>query len=382
MKALPLVLGFTLAIPCGIAQRHRLSDINAETPEGALLQQIGQEENESKKLALLEQFAAAHPKHEAILWVLDQLYPAYAKANQPGKALEVCEKLLAADPEDARGAHGCLKVAESTKDPDQILAWSERGSQVARRVAALPKPSGEDEAEEWKERVDFATQFDVYTEYSLYAAALAAADARKKQELMEALERRNEKYEHLPVLRDLVFRALLQAQDTTGAAALAERLAEKGQANEDMLLVVADGALNAKQYDKAIAHAARLIAAMEGKAKPDNLDEAAWTARKNALLGRAHYIEGVAYGVQNKHSQCDKTLRAGLPYMSGDNQLLAGAYFYLGLANFKLGDVKNPVKERILDALRFNELCAGIKSPFQAQAQKNIKAIRSQYQIK
>mgnify|MGYP005842709791 CR=1 FL=1 len=382
MRGFLIAFAFFLAVPNGTAQRHRLSTINAETPEGALLQQIGQEEDTAKKLALLEKFAAEHPKHEAILWVYEQQYAAYAKANQFDKALESCDKLLTADPEDARSAHGCLKAAEAKKDPDAIRTWSERGSQVARKVAALPKPAGEEEAAEWTERVDFARQFDVYTEYSLYAAALATTDAKKKLELLETLERRNEKYEHLPVVRDHVFRSLLQAQDVPGAVALSERLAAKDQATEDMLLLVAHTALNAREFDKAIGTAGKLIGVMSARTKPDNMSDADWTARRNNLLGRAHYIAGVAYGIQSKHSQCDKTLREGLPFMEGNNQLLAGAYFYLGLANFRLGDLKTPVKERILDALKFNQLCAGIKSPFQAQAQSNIKAIRSQYHIK
>ena len=73
---------------------------------------------------------------------------------------------------------------------------------------------------------------------------------------------------------------------------------------------------------------------------------------------------------------------AELDLRAADLGLLAGAYFYLGLANFKMGDSKVPDEKRILDAVRFNEQCAAIKSPFQAPAQRNIKAIRQQFHIK
>lgn len=369
-----------LAAP-GWAQEHKLT-INAETPEGQVLAQIGQEADEAKKLALMEDFAAKYPKHEAIAWVYEQMYPAYQKANQFDKGLAVCDKLLTVDPEDARSAHGCLKIAEATKNPDTVKAWSERTSAIARKVAASPKPSGEDEAEAWKTRVDFARQFDIYTVYSLYAAALGTPDAKKKIELMDALEKRDEKYQHLPALRDHVFRALLAANDVAGAVALADGLAGKNLATEDMLLVSADAAFNKKEYDRATERSAQTIAMLAGKAKPEGIGDADWEARKNGLLSRAHYIEGVSYGIQNKHAQADKSLRAGLPFMKGNDQLLAGAYFYLGLANFKLGDSKTPDKDRILDALKFNQECAAIKSPFQASAQRNIKAIRAQFQIR
>jgi hypothetical protein len=375
------LLAILLAAPPGGAQERKLT-INAETPEGQLLAQIGIEADEGKKLALMEEFIGKYANHEAVAWVYEQMYPAYQKANQLDKGLGICDKLLTLDPLDARSGHGCLKIAEATKNPDTVKAWSERTSAIARKVAALPKPTDEDEVEAWKTRVDFAQQFDIYTEYALYAAALGTSDAKKKAELLDALERRDEKYEHLPAMRDHVFRALLAANDVAGAVALAEKLAGRDLATEDMLLVSADDAFNKKEYDRAVERSAKTIAVVTAKAKPDGISEADWEARKNSLLARAYYIEGASYGIQNKHAQADKSLRAGLPFMKGNDQLLAGAYFYLGVANFKLGDTKTPDRDRILDALKFSEQCAAIKGPFQALAQRNIKAIRSQFSIR
>ncbi|MBI4877262.1 MAG: hypothetical protein HY822_21755 [Acidobacteria bacterium] len=380
MKLAGIVLvAILLPAPVG-AQGHKFT-INAETPEGQLLSQIGQEQDAAKKLELMEQFAGKYPKHEAVVWVYEQMYPAYQKAGQLDKGLDICDKLLTADPLDARSAHACLKVAEATKNPDTVKTWAARTSGIARKVAALPKPKDEDAAEEWKERTDFARQFDIYTEYAVYAAALAAPDAKKKAELLDALEQRNEKYEHLPALRDQVFRALLAANDVPAALALADKAMEKNIATEDMLLVSADAAFNKKDYERTQSCAAKTVAALEGKARPEGTSDADWEARRNSLLARAYWLEGVSYGIQNKYAQSDKTLRAGLPFMKGNDQLLSGAYFYLGLANFKLGDLKTPVRDRIIDAVRFNELCAGIPGQFQAMAQRNLKAIRAQYRI-
>ncbi len=364
------------------AQRHKLT-INAETPEGQLLAQIGQESDEGRKMAMMEDFAAKYPKHEGIAWVYEQMYAAYQKAGQLDKGLATCDKLLAVDPEDARSAHGCLKIAEAKKDPDTVKTWSARGSAVARKVAASPQPKDEDEVEGWKERVDFAKQFDIYTEYSLYAAALTTPDAKKKAELLDALEQRDEKYEHLPVLREQVFRALWSANDVPGAIALADKLALKDKASEEMLLAVAENAWGRKDYDKAASFAAKVIASLPAKPKPEGISGPDWETMKEKRLASAYYLEGTAYAIQNKFAQADKTLRAGIPYLvKGNDQMLAGAYFYLGLANFRLGDSKVPDKDRILAAIKFNEQCVAIKSPFQAAAQKNIKAIRAQFQIR
>src|SRR3954466_8971699 len=119
MKLPILILTLTLAAGA-FAQRHTLGNINAETPEGQLLQQIGQAPDEAKKLALMEDFEAKAPKHEAIGWVYGQMQPAYVKAGKPDKALAVGEKLIAMDPDDMEAAHQNLKAAEAKKDPDLI----------------------------------------------------------------------------------------------------------------------------------------------------------------------------------------------------------------------------------------------------------------------
>ena len=89
MRRLLIVLLF---VPLALAQRHRLTTFSTETPEGALLQQIGQEPTEAKKLELIEQFVAKFPAHEATPWVLVQLQAGYMKSNQFDKALEAGRK--------------------------------------------------------------------------------------------------------------------------------------------------------------------------------------------------------------------------------------------------------------------------------------------------
>ena len=159
MRGLIVALMWLLAAAPADAQRHKFT-INTETPEGQLLAQIGQEEDAAKKLGLLEQFAEKFPKHEGFAWVLSQMVPAYNKAGQFDKALAVGDKLLTLDPGDIESAHAILQAAEGTKDPDAVLAWAPKVSDMARKVAQAEKPKEEEEAEEWKRRVDFAKQLD------------------------------------------------------------------------------------------------------------------------------------------------------------------------------------------------------------------------------
>jgi len=380
MRNLTLMVAWLLASTLATAQRSKLT-INAETPEGQLLQQIGQESDESKKLALLEQFAAKFPKHEGLAWVYGQMVSAYAKASQFDKAIDAGDKLLAIDAEDLEIAHETLKAAEAKKDPDAVVKWAAKTSELARKVAQSPKPKEEDEAEDWKRKVDFAKQLDVYTEYSVYALALQTTDPRKKVALADALEQRNPQSQYLPQLGMPRFIAYLQAGENQKAVALAEKILEKDQSSEEMLLAVAESYMTQnKEPDKVFAYCAKVLELVKSKPKPEGVSEADWEKRKTQLSGRADWMTGVTYATQSKWTQADQALRAALPAIKGDQRMAAAALFYLGLANFRLGEKGDD--NRIIEALRFNEQCAAIAGPFQGPARTNIKAIRAKYQVK
>ncbi len=63
----------------GWAQRPKF-DFNTATPEGKLLQQAGTETDETRKLALFEEFVKTYPKHGGTAWAYSQLQPYYLKA--------------------------------------------------------------------------------------------------------------------------------------------------------------------------------------------------------------------------------------------------------------------------------------------------------------
>src|ERR1700690_4362908 len=113
-----------LLLACGaLAQRHKVN-INTETPEGQALQQIGQESDEAKKLAACDKFTQDYPKSENLAWVYGEMQPLYVKANQPDKAVEAGEKIMATDPENLETALATLKASEAKKDPDLVKKWS------------------------------------------------------------------------------------------------------------------------------------------------------------------------------------------------------------------------------------------------------------------
>lgn len=377
-----VVLGMVLLCAAvAPAQKRGKVDINTETPEGQALQAIGQEADPVKKLALLEEFLQKHPAHPGALWVLGQAETAYAKAGQHDKVLATVPKILAADPADVEMAHQGLKSAEAKGDTALVVEWAQKTRESAQAAEKLPKPADEDELENWKHTVDFAQQVQKYCDYSLYAHALKVADPAGKIQAGEALAKANPQSEYVPQLNETLFVAYRQANQNDKAVALGEKLLGANKANEDILLVMLDHYARAKDAAKVEQTAQAMVDMMKTKAPPQGVDPAAWEKKKTTVMGIGLHVLGVSYSNAGKAAQADKTLREALPLLT-EEQMKAEALFHLGLSNYKMGNGAKDGSKLILEAMRFNQQCAAIKSPWQAQATKNIAAIRTQYRMK
>jgi tetratricopeptide (TPR) repeat protein len=371
MRILVSALALMLAAGPAFAQCFKIAEVDAEKPDGLLLQQIGQEANEASKIALMEKFLAEYPKHDATGWVLEQAQALYIKANNPDKALAAGDKIYALSPDCAETNHQALKAAEAKKDPDLIAKWSGLTSQAAAKMAASPKPADEDEVDAWSKRVDWAKQVKTYTEYSLYATALQVTDPKKKIELIEALEQRNPSSEYLPKSYGQLFIAYRQAGVNDKALALAEKILATDQSDPDMLLVVAsDYVAKKKEPAKVHAYSAKAAELAAAQPKPEGVADADWQKLRGVRLGAAHFLNGSLYYAESNWAQADKFLREALPYLDNP-QLKAEALYYLGFANYKL--------EKAQEAANFYRQCGTIKSRFQALANKNLQGIKSQY---
>jgi tetratricopeptide (TPR) repeat protein len=371
MKTLVAVFAFALAAAPGWGQCHKLAELNTASPEGQLLQQAGQETDAAKKIVLLEQFSAQYPKHEAIGWVYEQLLDGYVKAGDGAKAIAVADQLAATPPECVETAQQSLKAAELKKDPDLVLKWSTKTSELAQKVVASPQPPEADEVENWKARVDYARQVNTYTEYSLYATALQTPDPKKQVALLEALQQRNPKSEYFSKAAGTLFVAYQKSGAPDKAASFAAQMAAAGQANEDMLLILTDDAVKKKDGEKVHVYSSKLIEVMTAKPKPDGVADADWSKRKDTILGLAYSFNGKQYFTDGKLAPADEELRKSLPLVEANVSLKTEVLFYLGLANYKM--------EKIQNAANYFKACAAVNSPFQAQANKNLAAIRTQY---
>jgi tetratricopeptide (TPR) repeat protein len=175
----------------------------------------------------------------------------------------------------------------------------------------------------------------------------------------------------MPQVAEIQFGAYRQLGANDKAFAFAEKTLETDQSSEDMLAFVAEQYVQKKRSpDKVIAYSAKVVELMNTKPKPQGVSDADWTKKKNTLSGVAHFLSGSTLYEQNKFPAADKEVRAAIPLVEGNDQLKAATLFYAGLANYKMNNVT--------DALRFNQQCAAIKSPFQAKANENIRVMKSQ----
>jgi hypothetical protein len=367
-----LAIVFVICTAAALGQRHKIEEINAEKPEGKLLQQIMQENDAAKKTALLDQFSSEFPKDESTPWVLEQLQGMYVKANDGDKVIAVGDKLLALDPDDPEAGLQCLKAAETKKDAASIKKYAIVTSTAAGKMAMAPQPKEAEDVTAWKASVDYAKQVAQYAEYALYRAALESRDAKVTIQLGEALRERNPKGDYGVKVMEPLFVAYRQAGDNAKAAALAEQAVTGGQGNEDMLLVLANQYLEQKKEpEKVHTYSANIVQQMGQKPKPDGMSDADWTARKNLYTGLAHYLSGKLYHNENKFAQADVELRAALPLVEGNPAVKPEVLYMLALSDFKL--------EKLQEAANYFRACAALKSPFQQMAATNLARMKTQY---
>lgn len=378
MKVALFAATLLLAAPA-LAQRSRFQ-IDTQTPEGLLLQIAGSESDEAKKIELYQEFLQKYPEHPGKVYALNQVVPLWLKTKAFDKVVAGARDILAAEPDNAPAAYNALQACEEHNDASCIVEWANATIQAAQKKIDSREPEDETEAETWKAEVDFARQVIARAEYSFYAGALRHSDPKAILLLAEGLEKANPKSDYMMRTAGRGFIALLQLKDLKRALEYAENAASQGFANEDMLIYAADTHLSStKDYDKAAGYATRLIALLPGKEAPEGMAPADWETKKKNTLARAHWIAGIAFGVREKWADCDKALSEGLSLIqasSAAGDLLPGAYFYLGLANYNLAG-KGPRRDRarIAAAEKHWDACAKMKSPFQQRAVQNLNAL-------
>jgi tetratricopeptide (TPR) repeat protein len=363
-----LVLIFAAGTLPGFAGRHKLN-IDPETKEGFVLQQIKQERSAAKKLEMMIQFVDEFPKDQNLPWVLDQLLPYYSENKSWDKLLAAGEKLLAVNPEDYDTAFSMLRAAEGLNTPEVIKKYATKAWQVADRVTESPKPKEASEVQGWQKNAEQARNLKLYAEYAVYALSKSAP--AQKEEYLQSLEQLNPRSVYLIAARQQ------EQKSSMTIPAILEGI-QKDPFNVDYLAILADHYMGRNDLPKAAAMSGRLIDALNNH-KPDNMGAKEWATKREPYIGRAYWMNGIVSSVLGNFNQADRSLRAALPFIRGNASMLSAGLYHLGFANYKLAERGEP--NRVFEALKFNQECAKLAGAYQEQASKNILAIKAEYSI-
>ena len=365
---------FTFWCPQPVRAQRYASNADPDSPEGQFIELIGLQTEDSKKLALMEQFTQRFPKHPAVGWAYEQLQNSAFQAGQWDKVLVFGEKLAKLNPEDVETARLNVKAAEAKGDKTTARLWSDYVQRITLRVLDSPPPKDPERLEEWKRRTAAASQYAAQEEYALYKKALESGDPRQKIKLLDELLKLNPDTQYLSQAMVIYLNSYRALGDNKSAVLYAERILKTDRTNEDALLLAAESYVRSGGApDKVLSYSAKIIELMNTKPKPAIVQQEEWDRKKSFYTGSAYWMIGNVHINQNRFAQADTALRAALPMLRHNEQSNASILFYLGWANYKM--------ENFTEAVRFYKQCVSVHSQFQEQAAKNLNVIKAEQGI-
>lgn len=347
------VVVFALLVAPILAQPPNLT-INTGTPEGQLLQSIGQETDDAKKVQLEEDFLAKYPKHEGAPWVAEQLTASYVQQKQFDKALDAADKGYSGGASEIDLCFNAVKAAEQKGDTEALTKWAERTAEVA------PKVKSDDKAV-----IEHAKEVATYAEYALYAQASKSRDPKVIVELSETLEKVNPKSQYMW----LVTPRYLASMSGKGCAE-ATRLAAADSKNAEAMLFEADCSWRTANAASVISNATRAMEALNSRPKTEGGNE-------GGKVATANFFVGIGNAMQQRWGPANRSLRAALPALKGEPTYEANALFNLGMANYSLGKTIGD-KGQMREGLKYFEQAAAMKSNVQDQASRNVSVIKKE----
>ena len=151
-------LPLTAAVLCSVLSHAQLDKIviPAGTPEDQALTAITNEQDNTKKVAMYEEFLTKFAGNPAAVaygnWQISQ---AYQNAGDMPKALEYGDKALAKAPNNLDILVSQTNIAQQMKDGAKVLNYSVKGGEAYNSLDKQTKPEGTDDAQ-WAARISDA----------------------------------------------------------------------------------------------------------------------------------------------------------------------------------------------------------------------------------
>ncbi len=364
LRWLRLTILLVLVAPCLAAQTNIV--ILAGTPEDQELQQIANQADVQKRIAMLQGFVQKYASNAAAVaygnWQLAQQYLTEGDAV---KALAYGDKALAAMPDVVDILVMQTDTAQRLKDAPRVVDYAVRGATVIAGIDNRPRPPGVS-AEEYagklaQEKAALAPNYR-YMEVAGYNAIAGEQDARRRVREIEQYMGGFPTSKFNQQLATLAIVSLQQMKDSAGLSAFGDKMLARNPNDIRLLTALASAYANDPAHaSKAGAYARKAIELHKSEAGGDA------TGRK--LAGVAHSVLGRVLLQESKFHAGAAELKTATELLKDSPEDLAGAWYYLGFAYAKM--------ERASDAVAALTNASHIEGPYQQPARELLSRIRA-----
>jgi tetratricopeptide (TPR) repeat protein len=350
-------LGKNVIIPAGSELDHQLTAINDAEP--------------SARLALIDQFAQAHPEDDYQIIADEQYVSYYLNAKQYDKTFEYGEKLFTLDPDNYANAINMIRAANEKGDTDKLFVYGEKADVILKKYKDSQPPAGQD-AETWQraknEKLTSLKDDQDYVRQSLYSAAYNVADPMKRAAY---LERFGKMYAGTPEGAQAFTMAAAgyqQAQNRSKMLEVANKALTLEPDNIGVLLLLADDySEKGEQLDKAEAYAKKAASLTETAKKPEGVTDDQWKQKTSMQKGLALSTLGQVSIAKKLNAQAVDNLTKAAPLLKSNPVTYARNQYRLGFAYLNLKK-NGEAKQAFTDA-------ASVDSPYKGPSQQKLAEI-------
>ena len=364
------ILSLALFSAISVSAQVEKITIPAGTPEDKDLNEIGNEQDAQKKIALYQDFLQKYASNPAAVaygnWQLSQ---SYQSAGDLQKALEYGDKAASASPHNVEVLTSVVTIAQQAKDNARMFKYSIQGGDAYDSIDKQTKPQAvsdeqfaSDKASD-KEANKSAYQFFETAAFNVIASE---ADAKMRMDEIDKFSETFPKSQFADQLTPYAMLSLSQLKDNKRLIAYAEKALAGNPDNLPALLMLANVYVNSSEpggLAKATTYAQRAI--VTAKADAADADQS-----RKVSAGAAHSILGQVYAKQEKAAQSITELKSAVTLLKGqDEQQFAVAAYFLGWDYAKLN--------RLTDARAVLNEALAIPGPIQAPAKELLTKVNS-----
>jgi len=358
LLAILLVIAFSISQ--AQAQVERIV-IAAGTDEDHALQAITNEQDNSKKLAMYEDFVQKFSSNpQAVAYGNWQIAQAYQGSGDLPKSLEYGDKALAGSPHNLDILVSQASTAMQAKNNAKAMDYAAKGGEVCHSIAKQAKPEGtsdEDFARKVSDEKNATQNNCEFLETSGFNVITAETDPKSRMTEIEKFSAAYPDSQFGDKVSNYAVYTLGPGQlnDQARLVAFGEKMLSNDPNSMLALLLLAGYYGDSGNSAKAISYAQKVIEV----AKPDAPD-----ADKSHKLsaGAAHNTIGWAYLKQEKTTAAIPELKSAAALVKGqDDQQYARALYGLGFAYGKLNKLTE-AREALTEAVK-------IQGPMQSMSQ-------------